>query len=91
MRWEARPPAGTANGGGTILVRRNNHWYTTASNGKHLHLLRSGTPAMRSSCFDFGCAAISSGGSRIKVPSGALGTLARTRTDSSITVTGDET
>lgn len=32
---------GTANGGGTILFERPNHWYTIAANGTHLHMLMS--------------------------------------------------
>src|SRR5947209_5468902 len=35
------PLAGAASGGGTILFSRQNHWYTIAPNGTHLHLLLS--------------------------------------------------
>jgi Tol biopolymer transport system component len=53
--------AGTANGGGTILFERQNHWYSIAPNGTHLHMLLSSTAG----CPDFGCAAFSPDGARI--------------------------
>jgi Tol biopolymer transport system component len=55
--------AGTANGGGTILFARQNHWYTIAPNGTHLHTLLSST----ADCSDYGCAAFSLDGTKIMV------------------------
>lgn len=56
-------PAGTANGGGTILFSRHNHWYTIAPTGTHLHLLLSRTGG----CRDFGCGGFSPDGRQIMV------------------------
>jgi Tol biopolymer transport system component len=53
--------AGTANGGGTILFERQNHWYTIAPDGTQLHMLLSSTAG----CPDFGCAVFSPDGSQI--------------------------
>jgi TolB protein len=54
---------GTAADGGTILFVRQNHWYTMAPNGTHLHMLLSST----ADCSDFGCAFFSPDGTRIMV------------------------
>lgn len=53
--------AGTGSGGGTILFARNDHWYTIAPNGTHLHMLLSSTAG----CSDFGCGVFSPDGTRI--------------------------
>jgi hypothetical protein len=62
---------GTASGGGTILFSRQNHWYTIAPNGTHLHLLLSNA----ADCTDFGCAAFSPDGTRIMVAAHSANTM----------------
>jgi Tol biopolymer transport system component len=60
-------PSGTAKGGGTILFENQNHWYTIAPNGTHLHMLVSDTAG----CVT--CAVFSPDGTRIMLPAYTAG------------------